>query len=263
MMKYQRFYNWVKYQEFRLVRENLEKKGTEMVEEARIPCRVLRSSVEIGFVAPPAWGSFCKRRTSWYWNSEKAEKFLIISNKPLDLPNSESWRTMIESNFRPDRFPSPEEIAQLIQSKEYQKEKPSIWDKPDPAEESFYRRWFERHGINEPFDFEKILMIHSANHANFLNPKFFITKGSTKIPYSIADSIHVCSSCLEFFNILGSQWALKYVIPCIGAVQFAHLPADQYFEVTTQHVPPSPVHAASHKPNGIQDGDLGERKLNS
>jgi hypothetical protein len=30
MMKYQRFYNWGKYQEFRLVREDLEKKGPEM-----------------------------------------------------------------------------------------------------------------------------------------------------------------------------------------------------------------------------------------
>jgi hypothetical protein len=50
-------------------------------------------------------------------------------------------------------------------------------------------------------------------------------------PYSIADSIHVCSSCLEFFNILGSQWPVKYVVPCIGAVQFARLSMDHYFEV--------------------------------
>ena len=240
MFEYQKFCYWVNLDRLKKVKEKFKKTGTEMVEEARIPCRVLRSSVEIGFVAPSAWGGFCKRRTSWYWNSEKAEKFLIVSNKPLDPLNSKSWSTMIESNFTPDRFPTPDEIVQLIQSKKYQKGKPSIWDQPDPAEEDFYRRWFERYGINGPFDFEKILMIHSANHANFLNPKFFITKGSTKIPYSIADSIHVCSSCLEFFNILGSQWALKYVVPCIGAVQFAHLPADEYFEVTTQHVPPSP-----------------------
>lgn len=243
MMKYQRFYSWLNHEEFRWVRNTLGKKGAEMVEEARIPCRILRSSVEIGFVAPPTWEAFCRRRTSWYWNSEKAEKFLIISNKPLDLPSSRNSGTMTESDFRPDRLATPEEIVQLIQSQEYQKEKPSAWDKPDRAEKDFYRRWFERHETNEPFDFEKILMIHSANHANFLDPKFFVAKGSTKAPYSIADSIHVCSSCLEFFNILGSQWALKYVVPCIGAVQFAHLPADQYFEVTAQHAPPSPLPA--------------------
>jgi hypothetical protein len=98
----------------------------------------------------------------------------------------------------------------------------------------FYQRWFERNRANEPFDFEKILMSHSANHANFIDPKFFITMNGEKVPYSIADSIHVCSSCLEFFNILGSQWSLKYVVPCIGAVQFAYLPKDQYFEVRIQ-----------------------------
>jgi hypothetical protein len=231
MMNYKKFYNWVNHQEFKWIRDNLGKKGAQMVEEARIPCRVLESSIEIGFVAPPAWDGFCKRRTSWYGNSEKAKKFLIISDKPLDLPNSKTWSAMTESNFRPDRFPTPEEIVQLIQSEEYQKEKPSVWDEPDPPEKDFYRRWFERHGRNEPFDFEKILMIHSANHANFLNPKFFIIEGSTKVPYSIADSIHVCSSCLEFFNILGDRWSVKYVVPCIGAALFAHLPMDHYFKV--------------------------------
>jgi hypothetical protein len=234
MVGYKKYYYWLDSTSLKTLKGSLKKLDIELIEETRIPCRVLRTSIEIGCVASPAWEGFCKRRTSWYWNSEKAENFLIISNRPLDLPTSKSWGTMTESNFRPDRFPTPEEIAQLIQSKEYQKEKPSAWDNSDLSEKDFYRRWFERHGINGPFDFEKILMIHSANHANFLNPKFFVTKGSAKAPYSIADSIHVCSSCLEFFNILGSQWALKYVVPCIGAVQFAHLPADQYFEVTTR-----------------------------
>lgn len=54
-----------------------------------------------------------------------------------------------------------------------------------------------------------------------------------KAPYSIAGSLHVCSSCLEFFNVIGDQWRLKYVVPCIGAVQFARLPINQYFEVET------------------------------
>jgi hypothetical protein len=133
----------------------------------------------------------------------------------------------------PDRLPNPDEISQLVRSKEYQKRKPSEWDKPDPLENDFYQRWFGRQQRKEPFDFEKILRSHSANHANFLDPKFFVNLNGTMVPYSIADSIHVCSSCLEFFNILGSQWPIKYVVPCIGAVQFAHLSTDHYFEVKT------------------------------
>jgi hypothetical protein len=138
-----------------------------------------------------------------------------------------------ESNFTPYQLPTHEEIFQLVESKEYRKRKPRIWDQVDPLEKEFYKRWFERNQINEPFDFEKILRSHSANHANFIDPKFLINTDGIKAPYSIADSIHVCSSCLEFFNILGKQWPVKYVVPCIGAVQFAHLPMDQYFEVKT------------------------------
>jgi hypothetical protein len=251
MMNYRRFYSWVDPQEFRGVKDSLEKKGIQLKEEARIPCRVLRPSTEIGSVAPPAWDGFCKRRTSWYRKSDKTGKFLIVSNKPFDHLDIGNPIIITESNFRPPRLPSLHELVQLIESHEFQNKKPSIWEKVGPLDKEFYRRWFERHRPDEPFDFERIFAYHSANHANFLNPKFFITEGSTKVPYSIADSIHVCSSCLEFFNILGSQWSLKYVVPCIGAVQFAHLPADMYFEVTTQHVPPSPLPAARPRPNGI------------
>ncbi len=234
MIKYQKFCYWIDSHGLRRVRENIEQKGEELDDEARIPCRVLRPSTETIFLAPPAWNGFCKRRTSWYRKSEMAEKFLMVSNSPLNLPDIDHPIIITESNFKPDRFPSSDEISRLIQSREYQKRKPSEWDKPDPLEKDFYQRWFERNRIKEPFDFEKILMSHSANHANVLDPKYFATLNGCMVPYSIADSLHVCSSCLEFFNILGEQWPLKYVVPCIGAVQFAHLPMDRYFEVRIQ-----------------------------
>ena len=230
-MDYQKFCYWVDLHGLKKVREDIEQTGGELDDEARIPCRVLRPSTETIFLAPPAWNGFCKRRTSWYRKSEMAEKFLIVSNSPLNLPDLDHPIIITESNFKPDRFPSSDEISRFIQSREYQKRKPSEWDKPDPLEKYFYQRWFERNRIKEPFDFEKILISHSANHANFLDPKYFATLNGCMIPYSIADSLHVCSSCLEFFNILGEKWPVKYVVPCIGAVQFAHLPMDRYFEV--------------------------------
>ena len=160
-----------------------------------------------------------------------AEKFLIVSNFPMNPFDLEGPIIIKESDFKPDHFRKSDELSQLIRSEEYQKRKPSEWDKPDPLERESYRRWFERSRTNENFDIDKILMIHSANHANFIDPKFFVNRNGKKVPYSIADSIYVCSSCLEFFNVLGNQWSLKYVVPCIGAVQFAHLPIDHYFEV--------------------------------
>lgn len=230
-MGYKTFCYWVDSRGLKKVRKVLEGIGLQLKEEARIPCRVLRPSMEIGYVASSAWDGFCKRRTSWYWKSEKAAQFLIVSSFFLDLPDFKNSIIITESDFKPNRFPTSEEICELIKSEEYQKSKPRAWDKPDPFEKDFYQRWFERNDINEPFDFHKILMSHSANHANFLDPQYFTTLNGAKVPYSIADSIHVCSSCLELFNILGEQWSLKYVVPCIGAVQFAHLPIDQYFEV--------------------------------
>jgi hypothetical protein len=215
------------------VRKNFEEKGIQLTDEARIPCRVLRSSREAAYLASSAWYGLCKRRTSWYWESKKAGKLLVVSNISLDHLDIGNPIIITESNFKPDRLPSLDEILELIKSEEYQQRKPNTWENVEPIEKEFYQTWFERHRTNEPFDFEKIFMNHSANHSNFLDPKFFINLDGLIVPYSIADSIHVCSACLEFFNILGSQWSIKYVVPCIGAVLFAHLPLNQYLKVET------------------------------
>jgi hypothetical protein len=231
MIKYQKFCYWIDSHNLKKVREDIEQKGEELDDEARIPCRVLRSSRDIGYLTPLAWDGFCKRRTSWYRRSDKAGKFLVVSNTSLDRLDIGNPIIINASSFKPDHLPSYEEVLQLIQSEKYQSLKPDVWEKVDPLDKEFYQRWFERHQLQELFDFDKIFAHHSANHANFIDPKFLINTDWIKAPYSIADSIHVCSSCLEFFNILGEQWSVKYVVPCIGAVQFARLPIDQYFEV--------------------------------
>jgi hypothetical protein len=231
MMKYQKFCYWVDADRLKKVREHVEQSGGEFDDEVRIPCRVLRASRKLSYVSPAAWDGFCRRRTSWYWESEKAGQHLIVSNTPfgdLDIGNP---IVLTESSFKPDRLPSPDEIAQLVKSQEYQKRKPRAWEQVEPIDKDFYQTWFERHRPGELFDFDKLFAHHSANHANFLDPKFFVNLNGIMVPYSIADSIHVCSSCLELFNILGEQWPVKYVIPCIGAVQFARLPLDRYLKM--------------------------------
>lgn len=234
MTSYKKYCYWLDLNEFTSVKKILEEEGNQGTDETHLPCRVLKTSTELGYVALSAWNGFCKRRTSWYWRSEKTEKFLVVSNKPMDIPGCKDPITIVESNFKPDRLPSLREILELTKSDEYRKRKPKGWDKPDPIERDFYQIYLERYGATDSFDFDRILKYHSANHANFIDPKFLINTDGIKSPYSIADSIHVCSSCLEFFNILGEQWPVKYVVPCIGAVQFAHLPMDQYFEVRIQ-----------------------------
>ncbi len=232
-MKYQKYCYWVDADCLKEIREKVEQSGAELDDEVRIPCRVLRASREVSYCSPTAWYGFCKRRTSWYWESDKVGQYLIVSSSSLDHWKIKNPIIIRESSFKPERLPSPIELAQLTKSREYQKRKPRAWEQVEPIDKDFYQTWFERHRENEPFDFDKIFLSHSANHANFLDPKFFVQLNGATAPYSIADSLHVCSSCLEFFNILGGQWGVKYVIPCIGAVMFARLPADRYLEVKT------------------------------
>ncbi|NWF94458.1 MAG: hypothetical protein HXY46_16305 [Syntrophaceae bacterium] len=233
MTRYKKYCYWLDLNALASVRKALEEEGIPGNHETHLPCRILRPAKEIGYVTPLAWNGFCKRRTSWYWKSQRAEKFLMVSNRPLDVSDCKEFITITESNFKPNHLPSEKEIFGLTSSDEYRRKKPKEWDKPDLIEEDFYRTYFERYGIRDPFDFEKLLRYHSANHANFIDPQFFEEINGEKAPYSISDSLHVCSSCLEFFNILGDQCRLKYVTPCIGAVKFAGLPINHYFEVKT------------------------------
>lgn len=231
MLVYKKFCYWTDLHGLRKVRKDLEERGIQLTDETRIPCRMLRSSRDIGYLSPPAWDGFCKRRTSWYQRSDKGGKSIVVSNTSLDHLDIGNPIIISDSDFKSNRLPSSEEIVQLVKSQEFQKRKSPVWEKIDPLEKEFYQRWLGRNRANEPFDFDKILLSHSANHANFLDPKYFVNLNGMKVPYSIADSSHVCSSCLEFFNILGEQWTVKYVVPCIGAVQFVHLPINEYFKV--------------------------------
>lgn len=175
MAGYRKFCYWMDRAAWTGLSGLLQRQGRDPIEETRIPCRSLRASQEIGVVFPSAWEGFCRRRTSWYWTSGKAGKVLLVSNRALDLSEIVTRVVMTESNFRPDRLPDAEEINQLIQSEIFRRRKPPLWDKIDPAERDVYQRWFERYGAKEFFDFEEIFKHHSANHANFVDPRFFAT----------------------------------------------------------------------------------------
>ena len=157
----------------------------------------------------------------------------MVSNRPLEYLDFHTPILITESSFKPGRFPDPGEMTRMVQSNAFRKEVPQLWDRVEPIEKDFYRGWFIRYGVDGPFDFDRIFLMQSANHANFLDPRFFVTLGDSTAPYSIADSLHACSSCLEFFDILGEEWPVKFVVPCLGAVLFARLPRDQYFKILT------------------------------
>jgi len=80
-------------------------------------------------------------------------------------------------------------------------------------------------------DWDSLFLTHTATHANFINPRFFIESDSHIIPYSIDRSANLCSCCLELFQIVGERWRKKLIAPCAGAVIFSRLPKDRYLLV--------------------------------
>jgi hypothetical protein len=106
MTVYRKYCYWVDLNGFTSAKKVRKEKENQRTNETHLPCRVLKTSTELGYVAPSAWNGFCKRGTSSYWRSEKAEKFLVVSNQPMDIPGCKDPITMVESNFKPDRSPS-------------------------------------------------------------------------------------------------------------------------------------------------------------
>ena len=58
-MAYQKFcyWNWTDLHGLKSARRNLQR-SIQLADEARIPCRVLRASTEVAYLAPPAWNGF-------------------------------------------------------------------------------------------------------------------------------------------------------------------------------------------------------------
>ena len=107
---------------------------------------------------------------------------------------------------------------------------PARWRQVDEIEKRIYLRWAKRLGSSVQ-DYDQLYRTHTANHANFITPKFFIETSDGIIPYSIDKSAHLCSCCVELFQVLGGKFKKKLVAPCPGATIFARLKPDRYLLV--------------------------------
>jgi len=77
---------------------------------------------------------------------------------------------------------------------------------------------------------------HKANHANFLSRQFTTSIDGEDVPYSITTNDGVCSSCVEFFNII-KQDDRKLVRACPGSITFAKLERERYYDVKPLNIP--------------------------
>lgn len=213
------------------LQKQMTEKGIEMVRAKRNPCEALQD--KIGYAEPDTWSLICKYDAApWYNNSKHSGEFIVTSSFPLDTEYSGFLETTITPvSFDPPYLPTKEEKAGLAKNKKYLHSEPPGWGEfPEEMGEAIVNGLAKMHGTT-PEKFEDLLLEWTAAHSNFVNPMHRADNKFKQAPYSIADSAHVSSCCVELFNLLDSQEEALLVRPCIGIVIVKVLEKDRYYLV--------------------------------
>ena len=210
----------------------------KVYETKKAVCLPLSKNIEIGWVAPEAWSNFkmCKRQLSWYYASEFSGQYLLISATNINQFGLDIVPSTIitKPDFSSMRLPAPEneDIKQLSEQNSFERACPSAFKKIEDMGDANQIRWMRSMGIRG-ITYKALFAFHCANHANFIEPKYYLGTQENPIPYSIGPTRQVCSECLEYFNIIGGNHRKKLVVPCPGAVLFAGMAANRYYQVET------------------------------
>jgi hypothetical protein len=221
---------WLTKEEEALLRDQLATHSIRLRSAKGIVCSPLDVLNKISSVAPEIWNGACSRQGSWYRTSEKNGLYLIVSSFELNDHADQKAATITESEFRPPRLAALEDKEALLEDTALKRRVPKEWHRVEEKEKSIYLRWARRMG-SDISDYDFLYLSHTANHSNFLNPRFFIREENGVIPYSIDRTAHLCSCCMELFQVIGSEYRKKLVAPCPGAAIYARLKPDRYLLV--------------------------------
>jgi hypothetical protein len=228
---YKKFAYWLHESSLGQLSDALAAKGIKIREAKGIVCTPLDPINKISVVSPGVWSETCKRPGSWYRASDKKNLYLVVSSFELSDFEDRLCSIITESDFIPDHLASLEEKLALVSDTVYQALAPGQWSEVDEVEKRLYIRWAKRLG-SDLDDYELLFLTQSANHANFVSPQIYLENEKGIIPYSIDCSAHLCSCCLEIFQVIGEKFKEKLVAPCPGATIFARLKRNRYLLVT-------------------------------
>lgn len=227
---YCKYVYWMTEDESNALRDEMASQQIKVKTAKGIVCTPLDIINKISIVPPEVWNDTCGRQGSWYRTSDKNGLYLVISSFELENHKARRSARITESDFKPPRLASSEDKRLLFEDNQLRERMPEDWKHVDETEKRIYLRWAKRLGSNvEDYDF--LYHSHTANHANFIHPRFFVEENGLKIPYSIDRSAHLCSCCVELFQVLGANFERKFVEPCPGATIFARLKPDRYLLV--------------------------------
>jgi len=229
-MSYLKHLYWLTKEEVSLLEEQLAGRGMKMKFAKGVVCTPLDEINKISCVAPEVWDETCARQGSWYRASEKSGLYLVISSFDVEELKEKKAGTIRQVDFHPPKLATLEDKRALVGDAEFDRRVPLRWRKISDVEKRIFLRWAARLG-SDTDDFDMLYLSHTANHANFVKPRFFIRDGETITPYSIDRTAHLCSCCLELFQVLGGEHKSKLEAPCPGATIFARLEPDKYLLV--------------------------------
>ena len=209
----------------------LEAKGIEMLRAKQNPCEALLA--DIGYAEPGTWSVICRFDAApWYTASQHAAKYLVVSSQELDEPFQQFLETTIEPvEFDPPYIPSPEEQKKLADNPVYLARQPHGWGAfPKETGDAIVN------GLGKVFgtkinNFEDLLSTWTAVHANFVCSAYCSGKAFGNAPYSISDSVHMSTCCVEMFNLINTRQEALLVRPCVGSVIVKAFEKDRYYLV--------------------------------
>jgi hypothetical protein len=219
---------WLDDAHMEQLKAQMQARGIDMLQAKQNACEILLA--DIGFAAPSIWQIICKFDAApWYDASPFAGKYIVASSH--ELP--EDFRPCLAAIISPADFATPaavsdEEKHGLINNTIFRGRVPEKWGSfPKETGEAIVAGLQKMFG-SQVKTFDELLTTWTAVHANFICPAFRAGADCGGAPYSIADSAHISSCCVELFNMLGSQEP-QLVRPCIGGVIVKALEKDRYY----------------------------------
>ncbi|RJR44796.1 MAG: hypothetical protein C4576_12800 [Desulfobacteraceae bacterium] len=228
--EYRKHAYWLATEEVERLREEMKGSGIRLSTAKGIVCTPLDEINRISVVPPSVWNETCARPGSWYRNSERNGLSLVVSAWDIESLRHRKTAVITLSDFAPPKTASEEDKREMTRDPAFEDLVPAQWGLVPEREKRIYLRWAARMG-SAVKEYAFLFLTHTANHANFIMPRFFVERDGRRVPYSIDVSAHLCSCCLELFQVLGREHRLKLVRPCPGAVIFARLEPDRYLMV--------------------------------
>jgi hypothetical protein len=227
------FLYWMSPDELIGLKGVLKEAGFTLSTALLTPCQVLHASGKnVVYADPAVWSRMCVRQGSWYRGSARKGMTMMVSAERLPEPFAPFLdATMAQSDFQPEKLPDSAELQKVVESAEYTSAKPEAWEKKTWLDAFLFKVMFSVFRFWGWGDnLKKHWLGHRANHANFIAKNHAVELDGEKVAYSVTGNAGVCSSCVEFFNVIepGSR---KLVRSCPGAVIFGGAQRNLFYDL--------------------------------